>query len=828
MEVLIKFVLLLVNMLLDGVIFIGSIIVLFFKSIRYIGQSLYVFLRTLESFIIKSAKFLIRGVFKIVKKVLVGIQEYPIVVVRGLVSFVTSFSLPRLPKLPRFPKISLTLPSFPKFKLPKKSEKETKVVFTRIPENIHQESIKTEKLIIERTRIRTRIRYFLIGLLTAMIIMFIQASYNYVLDLPNPKLIGNVNFPVSTQIYDRNDNLLYDVFSEEDRTPVALSELPDYVVYATLSIEDRNFYNHNGISVIGGILRAVKETWKTGDLQGGSTITQQLVKTSLLTPERTFERKFKEAILALWTERIYTKDEILELYLNQVAYGGTAYGIEEAAKLYFNESAKDLTLNQAAFLAGLTRAPSIYSPYINPQLAVQRRNEVLKSMNEAGYITREEYLTEAEQPLTVEPVKTFIRAPHFVFYVKSLMEDMYGIRRVEEGGLRIKTTLDIALQDEVEDILQEELTKIENLNVTNGAVVVTSAQTGEILAMVGSKNYYEEPYGAYNVAIARRQPGSSIKPLNYALAIENQQYTAATVIQDTPVVYNVPGSTPYKPVNYDNKYHGLVPLRYALANSYNVPAVKVLNSIGVQEFIQHAEKMGITTFDTPQRYGLSITLGGAEVRMIDMAEAFGVFANYGDRVHLNPVLNVTDFRGQTLQSFAVSKTEKVLSPQTSFIISDILSDNFARQFAFGPSSDLNIPGYKVAVKTGTTNDKRDNWTIGYTRKYVVAVWVGNNDNSPMNQILTSGVTGASPIWNRVMKRILALDPDVTANPQPSNAFTIPENIVSKTCHFGKTEYFIAGTENRNECGTKVFGSPSPAAPAKITGFPTRSLIQQLQ
>jgi 1A family penicillin-binding protein len=653
------------------------------------------------------------------------------------------------------------------------------------------------------------VKFFLFGAFSALVFILAQQGYTFISDLPNPKLIGNVNFPVSTQIYDRNGVLLYDVFRDQDRTPVKLGDLPDYVVHATLAIEDRNFYNHNGISVVGGVLRAVKDTYKTGDLQGGSTITQQLVKSSLLTPERTFERKIREAILALWTERIFTKNEILQMYLNQVAYGGTAYGIEEAAKTFFNKSARDLTLSEGALLAGLTRAPSSYSPYVNPRLAIQRRNEVLQSMYEIGYLSKEQYDTSLQAPLNIEPPKTFIRAPHFVFYVKSLLEQRYGIRRVEEGGLRVVTTLDVEMQEQIEKILREEVEKVSNLNVSNGAVLVTAPSTGEILAMVGSKNYFEDAYGAYNVTTVPRQPGSSIKPLLYALALEKNLFTAATPITDAPIVYSIPGSQPYRPVNYDGSYHGNVPLRYALANSYNIPAVKVLNEVGVQPFVEHARKMGLTTWNTPERYGLSLSLGSAEVKMIDMAEAYGVFANYGTRVDINPILSVEDFRGDTLETFSVSATPNVLSPQTAFIISDILSDNYARRLAFGPQSDLVIPGRKVAVKTGTTNSKRDNWTDGYTRKFLVSVWVGNNDNSPMNQLLTSGVTGASPIWNRVMTYVLDKNIDVTADVQPPAEFSIPDGVVTKKCFYGQIEYFRAGTEG-NACKGAIFGlTPTP-------------------
>lgn len=717
--------------------------------------------------------------------------------IRGNVKKIT-FKNIQLPKFKAFWKIK-------RFHLLKLKKKEKEIITVQKG----RESVHTAK---KARHIHIKFRYFMLGVFTALLIVLFQRAHIYVESLPNPRLIGNVNFPVSTQIYDRNGNLLYDVFRDEDRTPVVLKNLPKHVIDATLAIEDRNFYNHYGISLIGGVLRAIKETYRTGDLQGGSTLTQQLVKTSLLTPERTFERKFKEAILALWAERIYSKDQILEMYLNQVSYGGTAYGIEEAAKTYFNTSAKDLTLNQSAFLAGLTRAPSTYSPYLNPHISIQRRNEVLQSMKESGYISDATYQQEIKKQLKIEPPKTFIRAPHFVFYIKSLLEQKYGIRRVEEGGLRVVTSLDIDMQDEFEDILNEELEKIRNLDVSNGAILVTAPSTGEILAMIGSKDYYQEPYGAFNVTTARRQPGSSIKPLMYAMALESGKYTAASVIDDNPVVYQIPGSPAYRPLNYDNRFHGPTPLRYALANSYNITAVKVLNELGVRKFVDFAEELGISTWDTPERYGLSLTLGGAEVKLTDMAVAFGTFANYGKKVELNPILSVEDYRGKVLEKFSQPVGKEVLSEETSFIMSDILSDNFARQSAFGPQSDLVIPGYKVAVKTGTTNSKRDNWTDGYTRKFFVGVWVGNNDNKPMNQLLTSGITGASPIWHRVMMRVLERNIPISS-PLSDGYFTVPQGIETRTCHFGKIEYFKAGTEQRQDCNSKpLTTTPIPVSP----------------
>lgn len=652
---------------------------------------------------------------------------------------------------------------------------------------------------------KLKLKYFILGIVFSLMIIAIYQTYIFLKQLPSPRLIGLINFPVSTQIKDRNGNVLYEFYRDQNRTPIKLKELNHYVMQATIAIEDKQFYNHGGISLIGGITRAIYDMILTGQLQGGSTITQQLVKTSLLTPERTITRKIKEMILAVQTEQIFSKDQILEMYLNQVPYGGSAYGVEEASQVYFGKSAKVLTLPEAALLAGLPRAPSIYSPFINPLLAKTRRNHVLKEMLDQKYINKQEYLAAVYSDLNVLPPKKDIKSPHFVFYVKSVLAEKFGLDAVEEGGLRVVTSLDLGLEMEAEKILKEELAKVKNLNITNGAILITKPATGEILAMVGSADYFDGNFGAYNATLAKRQPGSSIKPLMYSLALE-QGYTSATIIDDSPISFALAGSKPYRPLNYDNRFHGKVSLRLALANSYNVPAVKVLNTLGVDSFVSHAQKLGITTWQERDRFGLSLTLGGGEVKMTDMAVAYGTLANYGQKVNLNPMLNVYDFRGKPLYKMA-KVGEQVLDEDVAFIISDILSDNEARRFAFGPHSQLEISGYKVAVKTGTTNDKRDNWTIGYTPDYLVAVWVGNNNNSSFNSSFTSGVTGAAPIWNRVMRYLLKVDNDVSSGKNVINGFHEPENLIKKPCYFGKIEYFIPGTENTS-CHDKLF-KPTP-------------------
>lgn len=641
-----------------------------------------------------------------------------------------------------------------------------------------------------------KVKYFIIGFITSFVVFVSYQSYMLVKSLPSPTNIGKVNFALSTHIYDRTGKQLYEIYRDENRTPARLNDMPPYVYQAAIAIEDKDFFSHKGVSFVGGIGRAVKEAVINRDLrgiQGGSTITQQLVKSSLLSPERTILRKFKEMLLAVWTERIYTKRQVLEMYLNQVPYGGSAYGIEEAAQTFYGKHARELSVEEAALLAGLPQAPSVYSPFVNPGYAKARRNDVLLKMYEQGYIDVQAYTRAQDKDVKVSSPSTNIDAPHFVFFTKGELEKEYGIREVEEGGLNVYTTLDSTIQDMAEQVLAEEIAKIQYLNVTNGAILVTKPSTGEILAMVGSKNYYESPYGAFNVTTARRQPGSSIKPLLYAMAIE-QGMTTLTAIDDSPTVFQAAGGEAYRPVNYDGKFHGRVTLRTALANSYNIPAVKTLQSMGVAEFITFARTLGITTWSESSNYGLSLSLGGGEVTMLDMSAAFGTFANRGYKIPVSPYLKITRTDGRVIYE-KTTTPRKVLSEESAYIVSDIMSDNIARAPAFGTRSALEIPGYKVAVKTGTTDSKKDNWTIGYTPDYLVVVWVGNNDNTPMNQALTSGVTGAAPIWNRMMNYLL------TTYSTRETWYKKPENIVEIACGGNRREVFVRGTE-RPFCGSR--------------------------
>ncbi|MCH7640708.1 transglycosylase domain-containing protein [Patescibacteria group bacterium] len=574
--------------------------------------------------------------------------------------------------------------------------------------------------------------------------------------IPLPTELTKRQVPVSTKLFDRNGKLLFEIYRDRRSTPVELDELPNYVIQSTIAIEDKDFYKHYGVSLT-GIARAAYNIVLKQKLQGGSTLTQQLIKNALLTPERTIKRKIREFVLTLVVEGIYTKDQILELYLNQIPYGSTAYGIGAASELYFDKPAKDLTLAEAVLLAGLPQAPTRYSPFgVDPDRAFGRQETVLRRMVEDGYLSQEEADAAKDEELKFAEVSA-PKAPHFALWVKEQLAEKYGDAVVEQGGLRVTTTLDLELQEFAQETVATETAELKEYDVGNGAALVTRPGTGEILAMVGSKDFFaEDEDGKVNVIFASRQPGSSIKPLNYALAIRDKKITLSTPLADVPSCFSVFGQPPFCPRNYDFNFHGAQQARFALGSSYNIPAVRVLTLNGVENFVEFAGDMGITTWSDPSNYGLSLTLGGGEVRPYDMATAFGVFANQGIKVPLISILKVEDYKGRVLEEVSVEDIEgdRVLDPGVTFLISHILHDNNARSAAFGSGSFLNVRGHpEVSVKTGTTNDLRDNWTIGYTAHALTVVWVGNNDNTPMSRAV-SGVTGASPIWNRIMREVL--------------------------------------------------------------------------
>lgn len=635
-------------------------------------------------------------------------------------------------------------------------------------------------------------------------------------DLPSPATLTTRNVEVSTKIYDRNSVLLYNIYKDKNRTPISLESIPLRVRLATLAIEDAEFYSHPGFSVK-GISRAVIKNLREGELTGGSTITQQLVKNTLLTPEKTLTRKLREIILAVQVEMKFSKDEILEMYLNEVSYGGTAYGIQTAAKVYFDKDVDKLTLAEAALLAGLPKSPTRYSPFgSNPSLAFNRQREVLKLMKINGFITDKQLEKSLSEEISFVDNTTSIKAPHFVMYTREYLEEKYGKEVVETGGLKVITTLDYEIQKLAEKVVRDEVEGLKNLNVGNGATIVLNPQTGEILAMVGSKNYFDtQADGNVNVTTRPRQPGSSIKIINYAYALTNG-FTPATILEDSPVKFLVPGQPPYVPRNYDSKFRGHLTLRSAFAESRNVPAVKVLATYGVEKMIEMGKNMGITTWNDPSNYGISLTLGGGEVKLIDLAQVYATVANYGEKPHLSPILKVTNYKGKILEenicnpaeeksrfNIAIDiikniqasesqlnqdtpvniiqnnlakasdknpcEGEQILDPRVAYMLIDILKDNGARTPAFGTNSLLNITNHKeVAVKTGTSNNLRDNLTIGFNQNYLVAVWVGNNDNSPMSRV-ASGITGATPIWHKIMSALLA--------EENNHNWPIPEGLV---------------------------------------------------
>ncbi len=649
-------------------------------------------------------------------------------------------------------------------------------------------------------------------------------SYFFVFDgLPSALDLTKKDQALTTKILDRNGELLYRIYDDENRTLVPLNRISPYLIQATIAIEDRNFYNHHGFS-IKGISRALLANIQGKEIQqGGSTITQQLVKMRLLTTERTVQRKLRELVLSILVEGVYTKDEILEMYLNQVAYGGSTYGVEEASWRYFNKSAHDLTLSEAALLAGLPAAPSAYTPFgSNPEFAYARQEEVFRRMIEDRMVTVDQVAAAKQQKLVFNRNATDIKAPHFVMYVRQLLAEQYGEEMLTTGGLEVRTTLDLAVQSQTQKLVTDEVANLQRLRINNGAALVTDPQTGEILAMVGSKDYFDFAHdGQVNVILRPRQPGSSIKPFTYALSLM-QGKSPASVIVDAPISFKSAGAPPYAPKNYDGKFHGNVTVRESLASSYNIPAVKTLNEVGINNFIDFAEELGITTWKDRKRFGLSLTLGGGEVRMLDLAQAYSVFPNAGHAVAPNPLLEVRNFRGELLyhNECALEKTNcwqggNTISPLVAYQITDILSDNKARTPAFGPSSVLFIPGQQVAVKTGTTNSMRDNWTVGYTTDRLVAVWVGNNDNTPMSYV-ASGITGASPIWNKIMRSLLD-----EAKPYQ---FALPDNLVrvaicTRTgtlpcsgCPSVREEVFAKGTEPQKACNPQYFADQQNQQP----------------
>ena len=670
---------------------------------------------------------------------------------------------------------------------------------------------------------------FLSSSLALVLIVIYVVFVIYSKDLPDPNRLSSKGNESGTKILDRNGKPIFELYGDKNRVLIKLEDVSPNVLHATLSAEDAEFYVHSGFSVR-GMARAVKNTVTGEGLQGGSTLTQQVVKNALLTQDRTIDRKIKELILSLQVESKYNKDEILQMYFNETPYGGQNYGIFAAAKAYFAKDPKDLTLSESAYLAGLPQRPSYYSPFSsNKEAGIERRNFVLSLMRTKGwadkdgnrqFISEEEYNQALNEKLDFKPSAAIFKAPHFVFYVKDQLINMFGEDVVESGGLEVKTSLDIDIQENAEKIMTKVLETESKYGVGNAASVIMDTKTGEVLSMIGSKNYFgkPEPEGCesattgskgcvfdpfFNVAVAKRQPGSAIKPITYAGLLE-RGFTPAFTFLDVPTTFTGEGvgsEGAYVPVNYDGTYKGPVSLRKSLANSLNIPAVKALKILGLQNFLDFAKKMGINSFGDKSLYGLSITLGGGETQLLELTSSYTVFGNKG--IYNKPVsiLEIKNRKGEVIYS-PNRNGEKAISEETAFLISDILSDDFARSAVFGLNSLLKIPNQQVAVKTGTTNNKRDNYAVGYTPSYTVGVWVGNSNNQPLNEYIASGVSGATPIWAETMKFLLKDKPTSGDNVEK---FVAPDTVKKVEIdertgmlpykEFPKRfEWFVKGTE----------------------------------
>ncbi|MEA3449436.1 MAG: penicillin-binding protein [Patescibacteria group bacterium] len=576
--------------------------------------------------------------------------------------------------------------------------------------------------------------------------------------LPDPDNLIEREVAQTTKIYDRSgEEVLYEIHGDVKRTLVTLDDIPDFVEWATIAIEDKNFYSHKGISLL-AILRTAVTNVIRGERAGASTLTQQLVKNAVLTTEKTYTRKIKEALIAYKMEQRFEKDEILQMYFNEIPYGSTAYGVEAASQRYFGKSVTDINLAEAAVLSALPQAPSRYSPYgSNKEILISRQHYILDQMAEQQYISQEQADEAKQYILEFQPPTSDIKAPHFVMYIKEILSEKYGEKVVEQGGLKIITTLDLYKQEIAEEIIAEASEgNEENHNASNAGLVSLDPKTGQILAMVGSRDYFnEEIDGQVNITTSLRQPGSSMKPLVYAVSFL-KGYTPNTTLYDVVTNFSNDKVEPYEPHNYDLKEHGPVSIRKALAGSLNIPAVKAIYLAGVDSVLDLAEDFGYSTLNDRDRYGMSLVLGGGEVKLLEHTNAFGVFAREGMWRRIVGVLKITDSNGDVLEEFELDE-KRVIDPKAIRQINNILSDNDARAYAFGARNWLTLGSRPVAVKTGTTNDYRDAWTIGYTPSIVTGVWVGNFDNTEMKRGSAGGVV-AAPIWHDYMERILGDTP----------------------------------------------------------------------
>lgn len=605
--------------------------------------------------------------------------------------------------------------------------------------------------------VRTALGLFLTAIVAVAIIFAVVAK-----DLPSPGKINSRTIAQSSKIFDRTgEHVLYEIHGEEKRTIVPFDEIPANVKYATLALEDQDFYSHYGIK-FSSIARAIlKDISVGGRAQGGSTITQQLIKNSLLTSERTFTRKVKEVILALEVEQKFSKNEILSMYLNEIPYGSNAYGIQAASQTFFGKSAKDLTLDEAALLASLPRAPTFYSPFGSNIDKLKKRQEfALDTMAELGFITAQE-ADEAKKADILSKIQLDtknISAPHFVMYIKEYLETKYGQKITEEGGLKIYTTLDWDMQQSAERIVKEQALENEKkYTASNASLVAIDPKNGQILSMVGSRDFFDKTVdGQVNVALSDRQPGSSFKPYVYLTAF-TKGYTPETYLYDVETNFSNKEGRDYKPQNYNGKFNGPVRMKEALAMSLNIPAVKALYLAGVKDSITTAKSLGITTLNEPERYGLSLVLGGGEVKLLDHTSAYATLANNGIKYDKTGILRIEDSSGNILETYQQGSGVRVIDEKFVAMLDHVLSTNDYRAPVFGENNPLKFNTVPVAAKTGTTNEFRDAWSMGYSRSIAVGVWVGNNDNTPM-RVGSDGSVVAAPIWRKFMDETLVKYP----------------------------------------------------------------------
>jgi len=607
---------------------------------------------------------------------------------------------------------------------------------------------KTEQ---QKKLFRKRLLYFGLGVIGFIVLLFLW----YAKDIPTPAKLARIQAAESTKILARNGDVLYST-GDERRTVIDKNLIPQNIKQAAVAIEDPNFYRHGGVD-FKGIARAFgADVLNLKFSQGGSTITQQFIKNAVLTNKKSISRKIKEVILSIEIEQIYSKDDILGMYLNEIPYGGNVYGVQEASKMFFGKEAKDLTLAEAATLSAISNAPTYYSPYgTHTNELFNRKNKVLDKMVEQGYITKDQAdQAKKDTPSKEHPdfkAKTeYIKAPHFVMYIKQKLVEEYGEKMVDSGGLTVTTTLDSDLQKNAEEAIASGTAKITRYGASNAALVSVDVKTGEIVSMVGSKDYFDlEHDGNVNVTDSLRQPGSSFKPIVYATAFKQSRFSPSFNLFDVTTDFS--GYTPH---NYDGSTHGAVTMRTALANSLNIPAVKTLALAGVDQAVKTAKDLGITSLTQPDKYGLALVLGGAEVRPIEMAGAFSAFGNNGEFHKPVGILKIVDTKKKVLYEYKPDANKfQAIDPQIAYEISNILDDDDARCMVFGCSNPLNFGDNHVAAKTGTTSEFRDAWTVGYTTKYSTAVWVGNNDNTKMG----SGADGsviAAPIFHEYMAKVV--------------------------------------------------------------------------